>query len=67
MHVMASTEKVRRSLGIHPVKTKLSDEYLRLIEAVESLPENQNGSDKTWAEVHLREAKEHFEKARRVR
>ena len=64
---MASTEKVRRSLGTRPETTKLSDEYLRLIEAVESLPENQNGSDKTWVEAHLREAKEHFDKARRVR
>ena len=67
MHVMPSTEKVRRSLGNHPERTKLSEEYLRLIEVVESLPENQNGSDKTWVEEHLREVKEHFEKARRVR
>jgi hypothetical protein len=67
MRVMSSTEQALPSDGNNMERTRLSSEYLRLIELVESLPENQTGSDKTWVEVHLRESKEHFEKARRIR
>lgn len=31
----------------------LSDEYLRLIERVEALPQNRPGTDKTWTERAL--------------
>ncbi len=43
--------------GIQPVT--LSDEYLRMIEEVESAPENQSGSDKTWVwEAEVQDAHE---------
>ena len=45
----------------------LSEEYLRHIEMVASLPENQWGADKTWVEQTYRASIEHFAKARRVR
>lgn len=36
----------------------LSDEYLRLIERVEALPQNRPGTDKTWTERALESWKE---------
>jgi hypothetical protein len=53
----------RREAGWPP----LSDEYLRAIEAVEALPRNQSGSDKSavW-EAAVRDL-DHFARARRVR
>jgi hypothetical protein len=45
----------------------LSEEYLRHIKIVESLPENQSGADKTWVERTYRASMEHYAKARRVR
>jgi hypothetical protein len=42
----------------------LSDEYLRHIKMVESLPENQSGADKTWVERTYRASEEHFKKSR---
>lgn len=58
---------VAKEVDENLVAKELSPAYLRLIEMVESLPENQTGSDKTWVETLLRESREHFEKARRIR
>ena len=35
----------------------LSDEYLRLVERAEQLPENRPGTDKTWVERMLASSK----------
>ena len=45
----------------------LSEEYLRHIEIVEALPENQSGTDKTWVERAIRAWNEHYAKAVRIR
>jgi hypothetical protein len=45
----------------------LSAEYLRAVAAVEALPRNQSGADKSWVwEATVRDL-EHFARARRVR
>jgi hypothetical protein len=44
---------------------KLEEAYLRAIERVEALPENQSGSDKTWVVEAQRQFREHFRRARR--
>ena len=44
----------------------LSSEYLRAIERVERLPQNQSGSDKSWVWRTVKTAREHFRRARRV-
>lgn len=44
----------------------LSEEYLRLIERVEALPENRPGTDKTWTERVLASWKRTVETAREV-
>lgn len=41
--------------------------YLRAIEAIEALPENQSGADKSWVEKADREFREHYKRAVRVR
>ena len=43
----------------------LDPAYLRLIERVEALPENQDGADKSWVWRCLETARLHFERARR--
>jgi hypothetical protein len=48
-------------------RSVLDPEYRALIERVESLPENQSGADKTWVEDLLRETRNHYARARRVR
>ncbi|HXV61476.1 MAG TPA: hypothetical protein VEK15_12325 [Vicinamibacteria bacterium] len=45
----------------------LRDDYLARLGRVESLPENQSGTDKTWVAAALEESLRHFEKARRIR
>jgi hypothetical protein len=39
--------------------------YLRAVERVEALPENQSGSDKSWVSDAQRQFREHFRRARR--
>jgi len=45
----------------------LSAEYLLVIARCEALPENQNGSDKTWVERSQRQFREHYAQAKQVR
>ena len=45
----------------------LSAEYLDAIARCEALPENQNGSDKTWVERSRRQFREHYTRAKQVR
>jgi hypothetical protein len=44
----------------------LSNGYQRAIRQMESLAENQAGSDKTWVEGSLREYRAHYARAIRV-
>ena len=53
-----------RAMRIETGPVALSDEYLKMIEEVESAPENQSGSDKTWIEDSEREFLEYFARVR---
>lgn len=65
---MVSQKSVGKlDLSERPSDRRLSSDYLRLIEIAESLPQNQSGSDKTWVEKQLQDAREHFRRAHRVR
>lgn len=46
---------------------RLGDEYRRAVEQAESLAQNQRGADKTWVEHSLREYRDHYSRASRVR
>jgi hypothetical protein len=56
-----------RKMRIETGPVTLSEDYLRMVEEVESAPENQTGSDKTWVELVFRQSREHFANARRSR
>lgn len=44
----------------------LTAEYLHAVEAIERLPQNQSGADKTWLERAIVEFEAHFARARRL-
>ena len=46
---------------------ELDDAYLRAIEKLESLPQNQGGADKSWVERSLRSWRDVCRRAVRVR
>jgi len=46
---------------------RVSKAYLRAIERLESLPQNQSGADKSWVERAIRSWREHYAKAVRIR
>jgi hypothetical protein len=56
-----------RNMRIETGPVTLSEEYLRMVEEVESAPENRSGADKTWVELVFRQSREHFATARRSR
>jgi hypothetical protein len=56
-----------RNMRIETEPVTLTEEYLRMVEEVESAPENQPGSDKTSVEVVFRQSREHFAAAQRSR
>ena len=47
------------------IRVELDEEYLRYIAAVEALPQNQSGTDKTWVERSDRAFREHYRHVRR--
>ena len=49
-----------RNMRIETGPVTLTEEYLRMVEEVESAPENQSGVDKTWVETAQHEFKEYF-------
>jgi len=49
-----------RDMRIETGPVTLTDDYLRMVEEVESAPENQSGADKTWVEAAQHEFKEYF-------
>jgi hypothetical protein len=60
-------DEIHRTVRLETRPVVLGAEYLRAVKQIESLPENQDGSDKTWVERAQREFREHYAKARRVR
>lgn len=50
-----------RSMRVETMPVALTDDYLLMIEEVESAPENQPGADKTWVEEAGREFREYFD------
>jgi hypothetical protein len=48
-----------------PWSVNLGEDYLRAVERVEALPQNQAGGDKSWVEESRREFREHFARVRR--
>ncbi len=52
----------RRAAGWPP----LGADYLAAIEAVESLPQNQSGTDKSWMWEAVVQARRHFASVRRT-
>ncbi len=56
-----------RNMRIETGPVILSEEYLRMVEEVESARENQSGADKSSVEVVFRQSREHFAGARRSR
>jgi hypothetical protein len=49
-----------RNVRIETGPVALSEDYLRMVEEVESAPENQSGTNKTWVERAQREFREYF-------
>ena len=56
-----------RNMRIETGPVTLTDEYIHMVEEVESAPENQSGADKSAVEVVFRQSREHFAAARRSR
>lgn len=54
-----------RNMRIETGPVPLSGEYLRMVEEVESAPENRPGADKTWVERARREFREYFARVAR--
>lgn len=57
----------RRETALGTTPTRLSDDYLRAVERVETLPENREGADKSWVEASRRQFQEYMARARRAR
>ena len=45
------------------IRVDLTDDHLRLIAAVEALPENQSGADKSWVARLLGDSRSHHARA----
>ena len=60
-------DEIHRTVPLETRPVVLSAEYLRAVEQVEALPEDQTGADKTWVERVVRQSREHFASARRIR
>ena len=43
------------------------EEYRKAIRWIESLPQNQSGADKSWVWQAMKQAEEHFARAKRRR
>jgi hypothetical protein len=62
-----SVMQLIRDLGPPPTgPVDLSEEYLRNVTWLESLPCNQNGSDKSWVWEGFEMDRLHFERARQA-
>lgn len=61
--IFGPVRHLRRESG--PVQ--LSEEYRRRVEAVDALPQNQSGADKTWVFDSIRRFRTYFSRLERVR
>jgi hypothetical protein len=46
------------------IRIEIDDEYRRVIQLAEALPQNQSGADKTWVWRMEHAFREHFKRAR---
>jgi hypothetical protein len=60
-------DEIHRTVRLETRPVVLGADYLRAVEQVESLPENQDGADKTWVERVVRRSRDEFARARRIR
>ena len=60
-------DEIRKTVPLETRPVVLSEEYIRAVKQVEALPESQSGADKTWVERVVRQSREHFASARRIR
>jgi len=54
-----------RSVPIETGPVTLSEDYLRMVDEVESAPENRSGADKSWVERARRRFREYFARVER--
>jgi hypothetical protein len=54
-----------RDVRIETRPVTLTEEYVGMVDEVESAPENQSGADKTWVETAQREFREYFDRIER--
>jgi hypothetical protein len=54
-----------RDVRIETGPVTLTEEYVGMVDEVESAPENQSGADKTWVETAQREFREYFDRIER--
>jgi hypothetical protein len=67
LRALAILDEIRRTVPLETRPVVLSEEYLQAVRQVEALPESQDGTDKTWVERVVRQSREHFAAARRIR
>ena len=60
-------DEIRKTVPLETRPVVLSQEYLRAVKQVEAMPADQDGADKSWVERVVRQSREHFAKARRIR
>jgi hypothetical protein len=58
---------IRKTVPLETRPVVLGEAYLRAVQQVEALPDNQDGADKTWVERVMVQSREHFANARRIR
>jgi hypothetical protein len=51
-----------RAMTIETGPVELTEEYLRMVDEVESAPENQSGADKTWVWRADRQYRDYFDR-----
>ena len=54
-----------RNMRLESGPVTLTEEYVRMVEEVESAPENRSGENKTWVETAQREFREYFARVAR--
>lgn len=59
---LAAIDAAARAVASEP-PISIDPEYRRLIQAVEALPENQDGADKSWVWPTYEFCRRHFESA----
>ena len=59
IQLIEKIERAPREVG--PVS--LAPQYLRAVEWMESLPQNQSGADKSWVPRRLTQSRDHYARA----